>query len=160
MRAAAQRAAEPLVSIPKKESEPVKRVTESLATVSQRIRSRKRRRAKPESSCIISNPLCHPFHGFRYCFYAIEGLRAPCWRTLRSTPSLLICRPLHGLFSHSLTRAVKKGMDMSPVTRAFEAGGQNPQKFSAVFASRWRSLASVFGFAFRLRLRLRRDRPP
>ena len=79
----------------------MKRVTESLAAVSQRSRSRKRRRAKLEASCIISNPLCHPFHGFRYCFYAIEGLRAPCWRTLRSTPSLLICRPLHGLLKQA-----------------------------------------------------------
>ena len=69
-------------------------------------RSRKRRRAKTEASCIISNPLPSPgsrptpwqaatrFTGSDMIFFAIEGFRAPCWRTLRSTPSLLICHPL------------------------------------------------------------------
>ena len=71
--------------------------------------------------------------------YRYEWFRGPVGRC---THSLLICRPLHGL----LVQAGKCARGIF--------------HFSAVFAARCRSLASIFGFAFRLRLRLRRDRPP
>ena len=48
----------------------------------------------------------------------------------------------------SLNLSGRRSLRISePVKRAYDAGGRCPQKFSAVFASRCRSLASVFAFA-------------
>ena len=70
---------------------------------------RARARRRESVAYHFCQAFCHPFHGFRYCFYGIEGFGAsrlavarllrphrtrPCWRMLRSTPSLWICHPL------------------------------------------------------------------